>query len=109
MSAILTHSGPSTFHSADHPGSKRSFSAQRVGIPASLYDQGHDKPPKLITSSPSATLWGCLVESLIEIGENVINVLDAHAKPKHFGCNTHPLLFVGRQLPVCRGRRMAGQ
>src|SRR5581483_6686540 len=48
-------------------------------------------------------------ESLIEIGDDVVDMFDADAEPNRFGSDASPELLFRRHLPVGSGGRMAGQ
>src|SRR6185312_10021721 len=48
-------------------------------------------------------------ERLIEVGEDVVDVLDPDAQPDHLGPNAGLLLFFGGHLAVGRRRGMAGE
>src|SRR5271163_2130458 len=48
-------------------------------------------------------------ERLIEIGDEIVDMLDADAEPDHFRLDAGPELLVGRHLPVCGRGRVASQ
>src|SRR5271165_1095670 len=48
-------------------------------------------------------------ERLVEVGEDVIDVLDSHAQANAAGSHTRRQLFSRRHLPVGRRSRMAGE
>ncbi len=74
---------------------------------ASSLNESGSKLPHSKARNPSS--GGRLVESLAEIGDDVIDMLDAHAQPNHFRSNTDLLLFFRRQLAVSGGGRMTSQ
>src|ERR1035441_8247934 len=59
-------------------------------------------------SSPDSSCSG-LVQSLGQIRNNVVDVLDAHAQPNHLGSYANFFLLFGRELPVRSRRRMTRQ
>src|SRR6184192_2052593 len=63
--------------------------------------------PLPITNCSSSS--GCALQCLIEISNDVVDMLDAHAEPNHLWRHTHLLLFFRRQLPVRGGCRMTCQ
>ena len=51
----------------------------------------------------------CGGEGLIEVGEDIVDVLDADAEPDHAGGDAGATLFLCRHLAMSGGSRMAGQ
>src|SRR6202049_4314264 len=49
------------------------------------------------------------LERLVEIGEDVVDVLDAHAQANTAGCHPRGQLLLRRHLPMCRRCRVAGK
>src|SRR5258708_32153311 len=48
------------------------------------------------------------IERLIEAGDDVVDMLDADAKPDHIGPSARLALLLGRHLPIRRGGGLAG-
>src|SRR5439155_2865110 len=64
-----------------------------------------DRPPR---GAPAATRFR-RPERLIEVGENVVDLLDPHAEPNRLRAHPGLLLLLHRHLPMRRRRRMARQ
>src|ERR1019366_8640882 len=80
---------------------------------------GGTRPPSMIngmtfphnpsaSSSPDFSCSG-LVQSLGQIRNNVVDVLDAYAQANHLRSYANFFLLFGRELPVCSRRRMTRQ
>src|SRR5580658_68191 len=100
--AILTHSALAAQVSTD-PACRFFLLAQRGGIRPPSMITGIRVPYNLLMSRLYVASRLCLVQRLSQIVQNVVDVLDAHAKANHFRGHSHFGLFFRSELSVrCR-------
>src|SRR5271170_3471834 len=105
-SAILRHCGCVPRLSADRMEREEFFRDKSFGT----------RPPSItidIPYLPNRTQWSPrtlvlrLVECLSQVGNDIVDVFDAHAQANHFRRHTRFQLFFRRQLTMRGGRGMA--
>ena len=85
---------------ADSAGREDILSAQRVGTWPPSINSGTVGLRGLRYGRNSSSSYRGLVQSLSEIGQDVVNVFDADAQAQHLGSDAHLDQFLGRELPV---------
>ena len=85
---------------ADSAGREDILSAQRVGTRPPSINSGTVGLCGLRYGRNASTSYRGLVQSLSEIGQDVVNVFDADAQAQHLGSDAHLDQFLGRELPV---------
>src|ERR1035441_5416735 len=106
ISARLTPSARDSCRSIDRMRRRLCFFPQLGGTrpPSIINGMQFPQNPSAL-SSPDSSCSG-LVQSLGQIRNNVVDVLDAHAQPNHLGSYANFFLLFGRELPVRSRRRM---